>query len=432
MPGNKIRVAVIGAGAAGLCAARHLSEKPEVFQPVVYEQTGSVGGTWVYTKETGKDQYGLPIHASMYKNLKTNLPKEVMAFPDFPFKTELPSFVGHADVRKYLEDYANHFDLFKYIKFFTYVESVKPIKTDVRGKENWEVKVRDVRNKDSLGESSVFDAVMVCNGHYSVPYSPDVPGLDIFTGIIGHSHTYRAPEPYRGKTVAVVGGGPSGIDIGLDVAKCAQKVFLCHRRGVRFRENTELPENMEETMPIESIKEGNIVVLQDWKEKLVDAILFCTGYEYCFPFLTPECKVTQKNKHIQQLYLHLIHMIYPSMSFIGIAYRICPFPQFMYQVKYALKVLEGTVPIPSIEEMESVEKCHLEELLADGMPEKFFHFLGSKQWGYNDRLAELGGFEPLAPFVKDLYEHVSEMRKSLQMGYKEMNYELVGDWWKGK
>ncbi|KAJ8046244.1 Flavin-containing monooxygenase FMO GS-OX-like 2 [Holothuria leucospilota] len=368
----------------------------------------------------------------MYQNLKTNLPKEVMAFPDFPFKTELPSFLGHTDVREYLEDYANHFGVFKYIKFFTRVESVKPIKTDVRGKEKWEFKVRDVCNKDSSKECSIFDAVIVCNGHYSVPYSPDVPGLDTFTGIISHSHTYRAPDPYQGKIVAVIGGGLSGMDISLDVAKCAQKVFLCHWRSVRFRENTKLPTNMEEAMSVESIKNGNIVVLQDGKEKLVDAILFCTGYEYCFPFLTPECKVTQKNKHIQQLYLHLIHMIYPSMSFIGIAYRICPFPQFMYQVEYALKVLEGTVPVPSIEEMESVEKCHLEELLADGMPEKLFHFLGSKQWGYNDRLAELGGFEPLAPFVRHLFDHVDETRGSLVMGYKEKNYELVGDWWKEK
>ena len=64
------RVAVIGAGAAGLCAARYLADKPNSFEPVVFEKADCIGGTWVYTEETGQDQYGLPIHSSMYKNLK--------------------------------------------------------------------------------------------------------------------------------------------------------------------------------------------------------------------------------------------------------------------------------------------------------------------------------------------------------------------------
>ena len=49
------------------------------------------------------------IHSSMYKNLRTNLPKEVMAFPDFPFDDSecgKRSFIGRlgGDVDK-LGDY---------------------------------------------------------------------------------------------------------------------------------------------------------------------------------------------------------------------------------------------------------------------------------------------------------------------------------------
>ena len=39
-----------------------------------------------------------------------------MAFPDFPFDKELPSFIGHMDVRKYLDAYADHFDLKRFIQ----------------------------------------------------------------------------------------------------------------------------------------------------------------------------------------------------------------------------------------------------------------------------------------------------------------------------
>ena len=60
-------VCVIGAGAAGLCAARHLlsaSATSPALTPVVFEQSGVLGGTWVYTDEVGTDsRHGLPIHS---------------------------------------------------------------------------------------------------------------------------------------------------------------------------------------------------------------------------------------------------------------------------------------------------------------------------------------------------------------------------------
>ena len=64
------RVAVIGAGAAGICALRHLTARPNMFEAVGFEQLGQVGGTWIYTDKSGLDEYGLPIQSSMYKNLK--------------------------------------------------------------------------------------------------------------------------------------------------------------------------------------------------------------------------------------------------------------------------------------------------------------------------------------------------------------------------
>lgn len=39
-----------------------------------------------------------------------------MAFPDFEFDKDLPSFIHHTDVLQYLKDYAAHFELLKYIK----------------------------------------------------------------------------------------------------------------------------------------------------------------------------------------------------------------------------------------------------------------------------------------------------------------------------
>ena len=71
-------MAVIGAGAAGLVALRHLRDHLDTFQPVAFEQTQQIGGTWVYTDEVGIDSItGRPVHSSMYRHLRVNIPKEV-------------------------------------------------------------------------------------------------------------------------------------------------------------------------------------------------------------------------------------------------------------------------------------------------------------------------------------------------------------------
>lgn len=63
-----MRVAIIGAGAAGLAAARHAIANGHECD--VLELAPELGGTWVYTDEVGTDRYGYPIYSAMYKGLR--------------------------------------------------------------------------------------------------------------------------------------------------------------------------------------------------------------------------------------------------------------------------------------------------------------------------------------------------------------------------
>lgn len=63
-----MNIAVIGAGAAGLNAAKHSIANN--YKCTVFEQTGEIGGTWVYTDEVGTDKFGIPVHTSMYQGLR--------------------------------------------------------------------------------------------------------------------------------------------------------------------------------------------------------------------------------------------------------------------------------------------------------------------------------------------------------------------------
>lgn len=64
---GKKKIVIIGAGASGLCAARHAISKG--YDVSIFEQTDHVGGTWAYTDRTGNDDYGLPSLGTVYKNL---------------------------------------------------------------------------------------------------------------------------------------------------------------------------------------------------------------------------------------------------------------------------------------------------------------------------------------------------------------------------
>lgn len=63
-----LKIAVIGAGASGLAAAKNALEQGHTVD--VFEKTGVIGGVWYYTNETEKDEYGVEIHSPMYQRLR--------------------------------------------------------------------------------------------------------------------------------------------------------------------------------------------------------------------------------------------------------------------------------------------------------------------------------------------------------------------------
>lgn len=121
----------------------------------------------------------------------TNLPKEIMGYPDFPIPDQKKSYIPQKDMLTFLELYAQRFNVFECIKFQHYVIRVRP--TDDK---KWEIIVRDLPNDKY--EKYLFDAVIVCNGHYNTPAYPDYPGRQLYKGQQIHSHNYRCADPFKG------------------------------------------------------------------------------------------------------------------------------------------------------------------------------------------------------------------------------------------
>lgn len=207
------RVAVIGAGACGICAAKYLLEVG--FDVTVFEIGGQIGGMWCYGNDNGL--------SSAYRTLHINTSRGVTRFSDLDFDAATQDFPDHVDMHRYLVAYAEHFGVKPHIRFHSRVTAVRPAFERAREAPRWEVEITG-------GAVETFDAVIVASGHLASPLH--APQLRAFGGEYLHAHDYKAPEPYVGKRICVVGIGNSACDIASDVCVTSPRCVLVARSGV--------------------------------------------------------------------------------------------------------------------------------------------------------------------------------------------------------
>jgi dimethylaniline monooxygenase (N-oxide forming) len=401
-PTSPFRVAVIGAGACGLIAAKCLLD--EGVDPVVFEHTARIGGLWNYSED-------LPGGASLaYRSLKTNTSKQLMALSDYPFPDSLPDFPSQAQVLQYLNDYVDHFGFRERIRLNVGVEQVTP------GQENkWNV---TARSADGGRRVERFEAVVVCSGLYRQPAVPHYPGADKFQGEIVHSASYKGPEGYEDKDVVVVGVGSSGVDIAVELSKVAHRVELSTRTGAWFlphyigrlpydhqltRLSALLPYpvrmyffrqlvlreyrrlGVDRPLPTRALPlpkfdvwrtrltpgsellrrivsgairvrpalanlEANQVVFVDGARVPADAILQCTGYTLGFPFL--DSSLVEVSGDAVELYRHVFHPTQTNLAFIGFCIVTGPlWPVAEMEARWAARVFTGAVKLPASQQM---------------------------------------------------------------------------------
>ena len=325
------RVAVVGGGSAGVIAARFL--KRAGHRPEIFEAGTSFGGIWADD----------PTNDVVYKNLQTNLPTVVMQSPDLDFPPTLPSYVTKRALGAYIEDYARVFDVASLATFGAKVTSVAPT-SSADGDERWKVDW----TCDGTSHTAVYDAVIVANGHYEEPYAPKLPGeADWLDGdasrAVVHSREYDEPEAFRGRSVLVVGGRSSGVDISRELRGVAKWVYVLEKGcaaplthegeavthvplGTRLCSDGRLRCGAE----AEGEAESELLVAGP----PIDRVVLATGYCYAFPFLDEEAVDLRfrQQRWVSPLYQHIMHARRPTLGFIGIPLAVpCPIPFFECQ-----------------------------------------------------------------------------------------------------
>ncbi|XP_046745134.1 flavin-containing monooxygenase FMO GS-OX3-like isoform X2 [Diprion similis] len=351
---------------------------------------------------------------------KTNVPKEIMQIPDFPFKDQDgPSFVHHSVVRHYLWSYTKHFNLFPHIKLNTLVKHVEPEGLP-SGQTLWLVTSKDLESNVVM--TRTFDAAILCNGHYTVGHVPHIPGIETFPGKSIHSHQYRKPETYANKKVCILGASWSGLDIAIEVSKYADKIYLSH--NLADPKISKLPKNVKEVAGIDRIH-GSTFVFKTGVTAVVEEFIYCTGYQFTYPFLSEKVNINTKDNHVEPVYKYLVHTDVQNLFFMGLPGLAIPFPMFHLQAQYILKIIDGRVKLPSSSEMREDIQREKRKLLQEGIPARHIIKLKDRQWAYYDDIATTAGVPSFPPVIRKIWDHTCEMRDQDLTTYKNYRYHIV-------
>ncbi|KAL1644481.1 monooxygenase [Diplodia intermedia] len=392
------KVAVVGAGPCGLAALKYLSAEKKFEKLVAFEQRSSPGGLWNYTPEDRddgsfavpktrptKEDLDKPIWGTkpavngaingavvnddakeakfispVYEMLETNIPKQLMQYHDFAFPEESQLFPTHWTVDKYLKDYAK--DVEHLIQFQTQVVAVKLLESKETGglvEEQWSVTTKNIVT-GALGVET-FDAVVVANGHFYIPFIPEIYGIKEWhkahPGNITHSKFYRTPDAFKDKKVVVVGNSASGLDIGKQIGGYCSLPLINSIKSESYmaRGNASFKK---EVPPIKRLDPSTRTATfeDDTTESDIDAIVFCTGYLYSLPFLSDvQPPPVTDGSRVENTYQHVFYTPHPTLSFLVLNQRIIPFQTAEVQAAAVARALAGRLTLPPAAQMRAWE-----------------------------------------------------------------------------
>ncbi|MFF3883758.1 NAD(P)-binding domain-containing protein [Streptomyces sp. NPDC001914] len=391
------RVCVIGAGSSGIAACQVLAARGIPYD--CYETGSEVGGNWRYLNDNGM--------SSAYRSLHINTSRQIMEYASFPMPEDCPVYPSHVHIARYFDSFVDHFGLRPSIAFRTEVVRAEPLPDGT-----WGVATRHLDTGETA--ERVYGAVLVANGHHWKARwpRPALPGAEEFTGSQTHSHDYRTPESFADKRVLVLGIGNSACDIAVETSRVSRRTVLAMRRGAHilpkylFGVPTDrltgswlaraplavqaqglrlllrlsrgrlkdygLPTPRHGVLaahptisddllsrlghgdltvkPAPVRLDGDRVTFEDGSTEVIDAIVYCTGYDIAFPFLKDE--VIDPSDNDIALYHRVVAPDRPGLYFIGLVQPLgAIMPLAEAQSHWVADLLEGRCALPGPERM---------------------------------------------------------------------------------
>eukprot|EP01133_Synstelium_polycarpum_P002862 gene2862-3287_t len=209
---NKIRyktkIAIIGAGQAGLSAAYHLKKLGLNIGPdfIILDSAPQPGGAWQFR----------------WPSLTLSTVNRIHDLPGLSFEETIganePQVQANVAVPRYYSLYEKKFGIQVY----------RPVVVE---------KVYAHQQRFYIDSSTtLFSALGIINatGTWENPYVPDYPGADLFQGEQLHTRDFKSADYFKNKHVIVVGGGISAIQLLDQISKVTTTTWVT-RRPPEFR-----------------------------------------------------------------------------------------------------------------------------------------------------------------------------------------------------
>lgn len=407
-----MKVAIIGGGPAGLAMAKSLAMEPEVEKIIssidMYERRDKLGGLWYYT---GDKEHVLPpvpsttytnfkeiydggdsekndyedinkrLVSPMYKHLETNIVKQMMAYKGVPFPEKCERFPTRQEVWEYMITYSKTIPKIGELVNIKLSHNVESVKKFDDGK--WELISKNLSDNGSLETISDYDYVIFAQGHFEIPFIPQVDGLKYWNeksplGSVSHAKYFNDCDKYKDKTVLIVGNSASGIDITTQLSTVAKKVIVSSNNVSAFGK---IDINDDKVIEITRIKkydyDNNKTIYGDEGEieSNIDYIIFCTGYLYSLPFLKnyvdpskeSENIISNDGTHLKNLYKHMFYIHDPTLIHICAPKNVIPMAFSESQAAYASRVITNRIKLPS--EQDMLKDYENQIKLKDGKPQ---------------------------------------------------------------
>ncbi|KNG48071.1 cyclopentanone 1,2-monooxygenase [Stemphylium lycopersici] len=196
---------IVGAGFGGVYQLKTLRDAG--YNVRLVEHGSDYGGVWYWNRYPGA-------------RVDSSIPHYEFSDPalwkDWTWKQRFP---GGEELRAYFAHVANVWDLRKDTKFNTFVSSATWSDAEAR----WTVKTKEV-------ETYKVKFLLLNTGFAAKRYIPDWKGIDSFKGTFLHPSYWPHEEPdIKGKKVAVVGTGSTGIQIAQELSKVASQLTVFQR-----------------------------------------------------------------------------------------------------------------------------------------------------------------------------------------------------------
>ena len=195
-------VIVVGGGQAGLSIAARLHQLG--VDTLIVDRHARIGDNW------RKRYHSLTLHNEVHVN----------HLPYLPFPPTFPVYIPKDKLANWFEFYVEAMEL----NFWTGTELAAGAYDEKRGE--WRV---TLRRSDGTERIMRPRHLIFATGVSSIPYTPDLPGLDAFAGTKVHSGDFKNAEQWKGRNALVLGSGTSGHDVAQELHAHGAHVTMIQR-----------------------------------------------------------------------------------------------------------------------------------------------------------------------------------------------------------